>query len=151
MGNKTNSKFDERQQQIRGKVYTYTWIYTLCFFFINAIIFDEGHQWCSLFNLAFLGAMTSLLISGAILIVKDAYAYIGGNKIMSVISFCAVFLFYIFVIAKDINKDGFITDDKLTTSGCFLIMLPLILLNIILLIIDYKKDNKEYEKSCKKS
>ena len=142
-------QYDERQKLIRGKVYTYTWIYTLCFFMVNAIIFESGHEWCSLVNLAFLGILTSLLISSAVLIIKDAYAYIYAHKIMSVLSYSILFLFYIYDIIKNIRQYGFISGGKLTTAVCFLVILPLIVLDLILLIFNYAKDKKEYKKSCK--
>ena len=151
MKNKINRKFDERQQQIRGKVFTFAWIYTLCFFALNAIIFEIGYEWSSLANLVYLGTLSSSLISGAILVIKDAYSYIYGCKIINVISICIALIASSFVIINDLNKFGFINDGKITTGGCFLIILPLIFLNMILVIIDYKKEKNEYEKSCKKS
>lgn len=149
MGNKTNRKFDERQQQVRGKVFTFAWFYTLCFFGVNAIIFEIGYEWSSLANLVYLGALSSSLISGTILIIKDAYSYIYGCKIMNLISICISAIAFSIVIINDLIKDGFISNGKITTGSCFLIVLPLIFLDMILIFIDYKKDKKENKKSCK--
>lgn len=88
---------------------------------------------------------------GAILIIKDAYTCICSSKIYALISFCIWLLIFIFIIINGLKDEGFICNGKITTAGCFLTVTPLILLDLILVIIDYIKDKKEYENSCKKS
>lgn len=150
MGNKTYKQYDERQKLVRGKVFTFAWIYTLCFFMVNAFIFEAGYQWCSNLNLAFLGVLISLEISYAILIIENAYTHIGKSKTIDLFGMFGIILLYIFGTTKDIKQYGFINDGKLTTGSCYLIVIPLFLLNMVLIIIDYKKDKKENKKSCKK-
>ena len=115
---KTKWEFDERQLQIRGKVYFHGFVTALILLLLNAFLQDMGVVWASGYNQNFLIVMLTITVTGIESILRGAYFVRGKSRNMIIGLFAFLSLVLIaFNIKHLIRGEALITGGVLTDNG----------------------------------
>ena len=65
--------YDERQLNVRGKIFRAGYFVLAIYTLLNAVILDAGNVWASNYHIAFIGIMLSVCVCTVQMIITDSY------------------------------------------------------------------------------
>ncbi len=116
-------KFDERQLQVRGRVFQFGFFYLGIYLMFTAFLKDYNILWADDLTVSVLGVMSAVCVCSVALILKDAYAARYTGRYSFVAGILGVGALSSFIFGADgALRDGLVRNGALTVAARTLIL-----------------------------
>lgn len=137
--------YDERQLNVRGKIFRTGYFVLAIYMILNAVILDTGNAWASNYHIAFIGIMISVCVCNVQMIITDSYI---GKARRSKLYINLISIFTIILLIESaigIVHEGFFFHGQITSNTTSFITAVILAVICITYWIKHFIDKREYD------
>lgn len=137
--------YDERQLNVRGKIFRTGYFVLAIYTLLNAVILDYGNVWANNYHIAFIGIILSVCICSVQMIITDSYI---GKARRSKLYINLMSLFTIILLIESaigIIHDGFLFQGQITSNTTSFITAVILAIICITYWIKHFLDKRQYD------